>query len=182
VWWLEVQRQDGTAVRIYFYKAPPGARTVHDLRLDDTEIKKELSTSNGQQIALFNRGGGAGNAELANIVVVHYGDPIMGLEKLDVGAPYVIADEIAWDWQERFDSDAESGDGTVPAAPSQLEDDGTGYNGLRLVPKEASSPEERRRPAANVEVEPATSEFEALGLRDEAEKGDSGAGTGRESS
>ena len=108
VWWLEIQREDGTAVRAYFYKAPPGARTVHDLRLDDTEIKKELSTSNGQQMALFNRSGEEGNAELLNILVVHYGDPVTGLEKLDVGAPYVNGDEIAWDWYERFDSDAAS--------------------------------------------------------------------------
>jgi hypothetical protein len=33
VWWLEIQRSDGTAVRVYFYKAPPSARTVHDLCL-----------------------------------------------------------------------------------------------------------------------------------------------------
>lgn len=182
VWWLEIQRDDGTAVRVYFYKAPPGARIVHDLRLDDTEIKKELSTSNGQQIALFNRSGGEGNAELTNIVVVHYGDPIMGLEKLDVGTPYVNGEEIAWDWYERFDDDAESGDSTVPAAPSPLGDDGAGYNGLRLVPKEAEPVEESDRPAASAEVEPATSEFEALRLREELDKGDADTGTGREPS
>lgn len=182
VWWVEVQRDDSTAVRVFFYKAPPAARTVHDLRLDDTEIKKELSTSNGQQIALFNRSGGEGNAELANIVVVHYGDPITGLEKLDVGAPYVNRDEIAWDWYERLDSDAESGDGNLPLGPPQLGDDGAGYNGLRLVPREAEPAEERNRPAASAETEPATSEFEALGLRDELEKGDADAETGREPS
>jgi hypothetical protein len=182
VWWLEVQRDDSSAVRVFFYKAPPSARTVHDLRLDDTEIKKELSTSNGQQIALFNRSGGEGNAELTNIVVVHYGDPITGLEKLDVGAPYVNGDEIAWDWCERLDSDAGSGHGNLPVAPPQLGDDGAGYDGLRLVPKEAGPAKERHRPAANAETEPATSEFEALGLRDEVEKGDAETETGREPS
>ncbi len=79
--WLEIQREDGTAVRAYFYKAPPSARTVHDLRLNDTEIKKELSTSNGQQIALFNRSGGEGNAQLLNILVVHYSDQAVSLEE-----------------------------------------------------------------------------------------------------
>ena len=37
-------------------------------------------------------------------------------------------------------------------------------------------------PAASAETEPATSEFEALGLRDELEKGDADAETGREPS
>jgi len=174
VWWLEIQREDGTAVRAYFYKAPPSARTVHDLRLDDTEIKKELSTSNGQQIALFNRSGGEGNAQLLNILVVHYGDPVAGLEKLDVGAPYVNGEDISWDWYERFDSAAASADGT----PTPLGDDGAGYEGLRLVPKEVQPADEDYGPAAT--AEPATSEFEALGLRDDLDKGGSDTGTGKE--
>jgi hypothetical protein len=182
VWWLEIQRPDGTAVRAYFYKAPPSARTVHDLRLDDTEIKKELSTSNGQQIALFNRSGGEGNAQLLNIVVVHYGDPVTGIEKLDVGAPYVTGKEIAWDWYERFDSDAASADGTPSSTPPPLGDDGAGYDGLRLVPNEVEPASESYGPATTAGTERATSEFDALGLRDGLEKGDSVAGTGEESS
>ena len=182
VWWLEIQREDGTAARVYFYKAPPNARTVHDLRLDDTEIKKELSTSNGQQIALFNRSGGEGNAQLLNIVVVHYGDAVTSLEKLDVGAPYVTGDAIAWDWYERFDSGAASADGTPSTAPPSLGDDGAGYDGLRLVPDEVEPVDETYGPAAKAGTEPATSEFEALGLRDVLEKRDSDAGTGEEPS
>lgn len=182
VWWLEIQREDGTAVRAYFYKAPPSARTVHDLRLDDTEIKKELSTSNGQQMALFNRSGGEGNAQLLNILIVHYGDPVTGFEKLDVGAPYVNGNEIAWDWYERFDSDAASAGGTPPTAPALLGDDDAGYEGLRLVPKEVEPGSEDYEPAATAEPEPATSEFDALGLRDDLKKGDSDTGTGKEPS
>jgi hypothetical protein len=182
VWWLEIQREDGTAVRAYFYKAPPTARTVHDLRLDDTEIKKELSTSNGQQIALFNRSGGEDNAQLLNILVVHYGDPVTGLEKLDVGAPYVNSEEIAWDWYERFDSDAASANGTPSRTHPPLGDDGAGYEGLSLVPKEVQPADEDYGPAATAEPEPATSEFEALGLRDDLDKGDSDTGTGKEQS
>jgi len=182
VWWLEIQRQDGTAVRAYFYKAPPSARSVHHLRLDDTEIKKELSTSNGQQMALFNRSGGEGNAELLNILVVHYGDPVTGLEKLDVGAPYVNGEEIAWDWYERFDSDAASADGAPPNTPPPLGDDGAGYDGLRLVPKEVEPAGENYGPAATAGPEPATSEFEALGLRDARDTGDADTVTGKEPS
>jgi hypothetical protein len=182
VWWLEIQREGGCAVRVYFYKASPSARSIHDLCLDDAEIKKELSASNGQQMALFNRSGGEGNAELLNIVVAHWGDPATGLEKLEVGAPYLIGDEIVWDWYERFDSDAASADGTPPTSPPPLGDDGSDYEGLRLVPKEAKPAEEDYGPAAEAESEPATSEFEALGLRDDLEKGDSDTGTGKEPS
>jgi len=176
VWWLEIQLQDGTAVRVYFYKAPPTARTVHDLRLDDTEIKRELSTSNGHQIELFNRSGGEGNVQLLNIVVVHYGDPVAGLGKLDIGTPYVIGTEIAWDWYERFDNGAAAADDATPT----LGDDGAGYRGLRLVPSEVERSDEPEEPAAS--AEPATSEFEALGLRDDLHQDDSDAGTGEEPS
>jgi hypothetical protein len=177
VWWLEIQREDGSAVRVYLYKSSPSARSIHDLCLDDAEIKKELSTSNGQQIALFNRSGGEGNAELRNIVVAHWGDPVTGPGKLEVGAPYLSGDEIVWDWSERFDSDAASGDGGPSTSPPPLGDDGSGYEGLRLVPKEAEAAGEDRGPAAQAEPEPATSEFEALGLRN-----DSDTGTGQEPS
>jgi hypothetical protein len=182
VWWLEIQREDGSAVRVYFYKASPRARSIHDLCLDDAEIKKELSTSNGQQIALFNRSGGEGNAELLNIVVAHWGDPVTGPEKLEVGAPYLSGDEIVWDWSERFDSDAASADGSPPTSRPPLGDDGSGYEGLRLVPKEAEPAREDHGPAAQAEPEPATSEFEALGLRADLGKGDSDTGTGKEPS
>ncbi len=182
VWWLEIQREDGTAVRAYLYKAPPSARAVHDLRLDDTEIKKELSTSNGQQMALFNRSGGEGNAQLLNILIVHYGDPVTGLEKLDVGAPYVNGDEIAWDWYERFDSGAVSASGTPRTGPALLGDNGAGYEGLRLVPEQVEPARNDYGAAAKAEPEPATSEFDALGLRDDLEKGDPDTGTGKESS
>lgn len=186
VWWLEIQRDDGAAVRVYLYKAPPGASTVWDLRLDDAEIKKELSSSNGRQMALFNRSGGDGNAQLLNVIVVHYGDPVTGLEKVDVGAPYVTDDGIAWDWHERF-SAAEplAADTTLAASPS-LGDDEAGYTELRLVtPPASGEPDdahEQDEPVAKAEPEPATSEFEALGLRDDIEENSTDAGTDEEPS
>jgi hypothetical protein len=165
VWWLEIRRADESTVRVYFYKAPPGARSVHELRLDDTEIKKELSSSNGQQMALFTRSGAAGNALLLNILVVHFGDAEAGLQKLDVGAPYLHGKEIAWDWNERFDTDAASeGSAGVPTSP--LGDEGGGYEGLRLLPKPDESAQEHGSGTAGE----ATSEFEALGLRDASEE------------
>jgi hypothetical protein len=182
IWWLEIQREDGSAVCVYFYKARPGARTIRDLCLDDAEIKRELSTTNGQQMALFNRSGGDGNVELLNLVVAHWGDPDTGLQKLEVGAPYLEDREIMWDWHEPFDRGAAAGTAGAPAAPGPLGDDGGGYEGLRLLPKEAQTAGESDGPAAIAEQEQATSEFEALKLRDDVETGESGTGVGEESS
>lgn len=162
VWWLEVQRHPEATLRVYFYKAPPGASTVHGLRLDDTEIKKELSAANGRQLELFNRAGGQGHAELVNLIVVHYGEPLTGLEKVDVGAPYLADNEIAWDWHERFDV-AEPVSGAEPVVV--LGDDDIGYPGLRLVSDERVGSDEVLTP--EVTTEPATSEFEALQLRED---------------
>jgi hypothetical protein len=175
VWWLEIQREAGPILRVYFYKAPPGARSVHGLRLDDTEIKKELSTVNGQQLELFNRSGARGSAELLNLVVVHFGDPSSGLEKLDVGAPYLAHGEVAWDWFESFDdADADTGTDDVPAP---LSDDGRGYPGLRLV--SAGELADGENAAATAGVDPPTSEFQTLRLRrDQGE--DPGAASGSE--
>jgi hypothetical protein len=187
VWWLEIQRPEGAAVRVYFYKAPPGGHTVWDVRLDDAEIKKELSSSNGRQMELFNRSGGNGNAQLLNLIVVHYGDAVTGLDKLDVGAPYVTADGIAWDWYERFDSVAPSASETARAASPSLGDDGVGFAGLRLATTPDSDDQHAAdgrdsQPAAKAEPESATSEFEALGLREDVDKNGTDAGMGEEPS
>lgn len=171
VWWLEVQRGDETAVRVFFYKAPPGAHNIHGLRLDDAEIKRDLSTSNGHQIALFNRSGGNGNVDLLNVIVVHFGGPEQGLEKLEVGAPYLHEGAIAWDWHEYFDTV----EAARPPARPLLGDDEAGFPGLRLV-KDDDTRDANGRPA-----EQATSEFEALELRGEAAEEDSHA-DGQESS
>lgn len=183
VWWLEVQRDNGAAVRVYFYKAPPGKHRVQDLRLDDTEIKKELSSSNGIQLALFNRSGGEGNADLLNVLVVHFGDPLTGLEKLDVGAPYLLNSEVAWDWDEPFSVSADMASDSAPVSVTELGDDDAGYAGLSLVP---DLPEEADAPGGDVVPdalpEQATSEFTALGMKDEnLEEDDTDQGTSQES-
>lgn len=170
-WWLEVQRPDLAALRLFFYKAPPGASSVYDLRLDDAEIKRELSTTNGRQLELFNRQGGVGNVELLNLVVLHHGDPITGLTRVDIGAPYLDGDKIAWDWFERFDELEAEPVGAASASP--LADDGNGFADLALV---ISEPDESQPVAA---VEPATTEFDALRLRHNAETAEPGRGEGQ---
>lgn len=171
-WWLEVQRPRLAALRLFFYKAPPGASSVYDLRLDDAEIKRELSTTNGRQLELFNRQGGVGNVELLNLVVLHYGEPATGLTRVDVGAPYLDGDKIAWDWFERFDeSEAEPPVGAESA--SSLGDDEDGFPDLELV---LSDPNES---LPVVVVEPPTTEFDALRLRDNSGDAEAGSGEGQ---
>lgn len=130
VWWLEVDRGTDAPVHVYFYKAPPAGSTVWDLRLDDAEVKRALSASNGRQLELFTSSGGRGHADLLNVIVVHYGDPHDGPGKLDVGAPYISSGELSWDWHERFDM-PEDGVGANPAP--LLGDDSGGFEGLRLI-------------------------------------------------
>lgn len=175
VWWLEIQRPRGSAVRVYFYKAPPGAHSVWDLRLDDAEIKKEFSSSNGHQIELFNRNGGEGNAQLLNVIVVHFGDEVTGLTKLEVGAPYLSGNGIAWNWDERFDREQPAIAHDTGEAES-LGDDVDGFPELQLLtPLDSGDPDdiddETEPPAV---PEQPTSEFEALGMRDEDEDEDTG--------
>jgi hypothetical protein len=170
-WWLEVQRPGLAALRLFFYKAPPAASSVYDLRLDDAEIKRELSTTNGRQLELFNRRGGVGNVELLNLVVLHYGEPATALTRVDVGAPYLDGDAIAWDWFERFD---ELGAESVSAATvSPLGEDADGFADLALV---VSEPDQS---PPSVAVEPATSEFDALRLRHDSETAGRGTDEGQ---
>ena len=103
VWWVEIDRTPLAPVQIYFYKAPPGATKIEELRLDDADVKRQLSRSNARQLDLFNRSGAAGHPDLLNLIIVHYGDPVAGPGKLEVGAPYVDGNQMIWEWQERFD-------------------------------------------------------------------------------
>jgi hypothetical protein len=145
VWWLEIGRSELAPIRVYFYKAPPAARSVWDLRLDDAEVKRNLSASNGRQLELFSRHGGPGHPDLLNLIVVHYGDPHAGPGQLQVGAPYVTDDDLAWDWHERFDLD-DSDEQTVPT--QIVPDDRGGFDGLKLVEPVRAEQLPERRPAA----------------------------------
>jgi hypothetical protein len=185
LWWLEVERDQNAMVRVYFYKAPPAANTVWDLRLDDAEVKKQLSKSNGQQLELFKRDGGLGHAELLNVIVVHYGDPHGGFGKVDVGAPYITRDALAWEWHERFDS-AEIEEGAGQAA--RLGDDAGSFEGLKLIdPIAADDLSAATGPEATGSEEKlhetAEPDFDEMRLRDEPDDENSESGeTGEESS
>lgn len=149
VWWLEIDRHELPPVRVYFYKAPPGARSVWDLRLDDAEVKRRLSASNGRQLELFSRHPRAGHADLQNVIVVHYGDPHAGPGHLDVGAPYISGEELAWDWCERFDLDVT--DEQTASSILVRADDG-GFQGLKLIEPAADEHPGAPAPAATEEV------------------------------
>lgn len=163
VWWLEVEAGTGRAVRLYFYKAPPGASRVDQLDLKDSEIKKELSVSNGRQLALFTSSGAPGSPRLLNLVAVHYGNPVDGLLGVDVGAPCLVGKEVAWDWGESLLSQREQP--RVKEAEGGLGDDDEGFAGLHLLEATVEEVAETRTAAEPPGIEPATTGFDALSLR-----------------
>lgn len=165
VWWLEIQRGDAPTLRVYFYKAPPGATSIRCLAFD-AEIKKAFTSSNGRQMALFSEAANPAPVELLNVVVVHFGDAVGALERLEVGAPFLVGAEVEWDWCERFDAARSVGEQTTAGA---LGDDHTEF-GLRLVEPvghhddttDDESGADHDRPA-----EPPTTEFDELRLVDD---------------
>lgn len=175
VWWVEIDRAPLAPVQIYFYKAPPGATQIDELRLDDAEVKRQLSHSNARQLDLFNRSGAPGHPDLLNLIIVHYGDPVAGPGKLEVGAPYIDGNQMIWEWHERFDQlDAQAG--SPPEIPA-LGDDDDVFEGLRLVEPldDAQEPGTMTPPAAR-------SAFEDVEMRDDLADGDQDEGTGQEPS
>lgn len=176
VWWVEIDRTPLPPVQIYFYKAPPDATKIDELRLDDADVKRQLSRSNARQLDLFNRSGAPGHPDLLNLIIVHYGDPVAGPGKLDVGAPYIDGNQMIWEWQERFDQADEQAHPAIEIRP--LGNDGDVFEGLRLVepieegaqdPAASSLPSEDQR-------------FEGMQMRDDLSDGDQDEGTGREPS
>jgi len=176
VWWVEIDRTPLAPVQIYFYKAPPGATKIDELRLDDADVKRQLSRSNARQLELFNRSGAPGHPDLLNLIIVHYGDPVAGPGKLDVGAPYIDGNQLIWDWQERFDRAAEQAEPAIETPP--LGDDSGVFEGLRLVepieehaqdPAASSQPSEDQR-------------FEDVQMRDDLPEGDQDEATGQKPS
>jgi len=175
VWWVEIERTPLAPVRIYFYKAPPDATRIHELRLDDAEVKRQLSRSNARQLDLFNRSGAPGHPDLLNLIIVHYGDPVAGPGKVEVGAPYIDGNQMIWEWYEHFDQlDAQAG--SLPEI-SALGDDDDVFEGLRLVEPLDAAQEPR-----GITPPTARSAFKDVEMRDDLADGDPDEGTGRESS
>jgi hypothetical protein len=122
--WFEID-DDGRRHRIYVYKAPPGAVSVEDVSFGDSQIKKELTTANAAQMALPLDG--QVKVDIENVVIVMFGDSVVGFERAVIGAPYVhrfqkekstkIVEDVRWAWLEPF-GDADYG-GDVQRAPIQ---------------------------------------------------------------
>ncbi len=176
VWWVEIDRGLLTPVQIYFYKAPPGASQIDELRLDDAEVKRQLSHSNARQLDLFNRSGAPGHPDLLNLIIVHYGDPVAGPGKLEVGAPYIDGNQMIWEWHERFDDADEQAD--TPSELLALGDDDDVFEGLRLVEPFGDDADQ----ASTANPPSAGSAFEDVEMRDDSVDGDQDEGAGQEPS
>lgn len=94
---------------VHFYKAPPGVIDVRALRFDESEMKLELARVNADQLEFV-----FADLELptgakglpSHVVVVHFGDPIGGLHRVEVGSPFASpTGACEWAWVEPFDLD-----------------------------------------------------------------------------
>ena len=176
VWWVEIDRSPLAAVQLYFYKAPPGSAQIEELRLDDADVKRQLSHSNARQLDLFNRSGAPGHPDLLNLVIVHYGDPVAGPGKLEVGAPYIDGTQMIWEWHERFDDGDSQTAAIRPTGP--LSGDDNVFEGLRLVDTEGTDAENPAASAHPTEI----LRFEDVEMRQDRLDDDSDEGTGQEPS
>ncbi len=86
---------------LHVYKAPPGAATMHAMRFDQSDVRLELVRENTDQLSLEFIEESAPIDEPRHLVVVHFGDPIDGLERVEVGAPIASGvNGFAWAWSE----------------------------------------------------------------------------------
>ena len=95
---------------LYFYKAPPGASRIEELRFDESELKLSISQENAAQLQLDLDGFLPDHTEFEadqlpnHAVVVHFGSAETGLTHAVVGAPYrTAAGGCQWAWNEPFD-------------------------------------------------------------------------------
>lgn len=118
--WFEISHGDRN-YRLYVYKAPPGAASVGDVSFSDSQIKTALATANAAQLALPLDG--TRDPDVENVVIVMFGDAVVGFERAAVGAPYLhhaqakgakIHTEVKWAWSEPF-GEADYGGGMQPA-------------------------------------------------------------------
>jgi len=126
---------------LHFYKAPPGVLDVRALRFDESEMKLEIAQDNAGQLQFeFATPENTSDSRLPkHVVVVHFGDPIGGLHRVEVGSPYATPLGCEWAWVEPFDEDVPGDAGLKPSIGGQPQPDaGSGGFGLRLrdVPDE----------------------------------------------
>jgi hypothetical protein len=119
--------------QLYFYKAPPGVFDVRALRFDASVTQHEVIEQNFEQLSWrFDSSEDSGSGDATHIVAVHFGDPIEGLHRVDIGAPLESpTDGLQWDWLECL-SDASD---AVELSAEELDDDDDEQDedfGLRL--------------------------------------------------
>lgn len=86
---------------LYFYKAPPGVFDIRALRLDASQTQIELVDANTNQLSLFDPEPREEPDELRRLACIHFGDPLEGLHRADVGAPHTSpSDGLQWQWAE----------------------------------------------------------------------------------
>jgi hypothetical protein len=122
--------------RLHFYKAPPGIFDVRSLRFDASKTQLALVQENADQLAFrFDAtDDGSSDGEPGHIVVVHFGDPLEGLHRADVGAPVASSTAgLEWEWVECLsDPTLEIGDPSVPPEEVSAADDEVEDFDLRL--------------------------------------------------
>jgi hypothetical protein len=84
---------------IHVYKAPPDVHSIYGMRFDQSEIRLELVAQNTAQLSLKFEEDAATRLEAQHLVVVHFGDPLDGLDRVEIGAPMASGvNGITWDW------------------------------------------------------------------------------------
>ena len=129
-------------MRIHIYKAPPGTRSVRDLRFDESSRKIDILEVNTEQLALDleaamdpTNGGAARGHRVRHVVVVHFGDPHSGLDHVEAGEPFLSeANAPDWLWIESLSDGSvlyQRDDREEPELPSDEMDDDFEDLGLR---------------------------------------------------
>lgn len=119
---------------LYFYKAPPGVCDVRSLRFDASKTQLELVQANADQLEFdFEPLPDSSIPELTHLACIHFGDPLEGLHRADVGAPVSSPlDGLRWEWVECLnDGTVVIGDVDTDAAPAADDEEDEGFD-LRL--------------------------------------------------
>lgn len=125
---------------LYFYKAPPGVFDIRALRLDASRTQVELVGANTNQLSLFDPDPEGDADELRRLACIHFGDPLEGLHRADVGAPHgAPGDAVQWQWAECLSTGEELLAQSAPDEPAYEEDDEDEDFDLRLRSDESES-------------------------------------------
>ena len=109
---------------LYFYKAPPGVFDIRALRLDASRTQIELVDANTNQLSLFDLEPHGEPDELRRLACIHFGDPLEGLHRADVGAPHASpSDGLQWQWAECLSTGEELLDGQMAESLRSVEEE-----------------------------------------------------------